>query len=867
MGAYYDDGALRSVASYDAPHGWPGKMLNKVERYYNQFGMVTTEFQHHSEGEPSSLEPTRVNYGYDVGASSPQQPVVHAPRLTTIEYPHGGKFDGRERFALWHGYTQANYSDALNRCNFLAQGVPLPNVSDPVLSGAQSRPQHQLVRYRYFGLNSFYYHFGGPGLGWDVSGDPPSPPQPGSGLRYGALDRFDRFSHLTWWNTGNDLLEGVSYGYDRVGNRLMRENRPQLAGSRTPITKQHDELYHYDALYRLKDMGRGTLNNPHPTIPAARPTLASRTRTQVWLLDQQDNWRAFLEDENGDGRADLLQTRKHDRSNRIEAVTNHGRPAEHRQVKYDDVGNMTKFHRLPDFDKEVSCEYDGWNRLVRVKHGKLTVGEYEYDGLGRRIVKRTFTPSGQPDETRHFYYTHDWRLLEERVEESGKKPWQGRTDRRYVWGLHGLDDLVCRDRDTNGNGTLDERLAVLSDGNGNIVSLYHIPIPGSGGTSQGLVERFEYDPYGRAWFMTPTFAARSESDYDWNVLYGGYYYDAETGLYHVRNRMYHPLYGRWLQTDPLGFEGSYNLYQYCFGSPLSYVDPTGEFPWIPVLFFLAIASSPALIAPSSDSEIDAESSAAIYREHQERQVREFANWVSFAVPMGTTRTLLGRAGIGALTNVGIHGGEDLLTLAGTGDLKKYRDSSGEFRYDQFAASYAFSAAFGAALPFGVTAMGRGVGSLWRRARARFRFAPNSGLARTSDWTTSRGVIRISDAHSGSSWRPYVHNHESVHRFFTPGAGVPSTQLSKIARARQILRLRGYQNSSILRYTEEAIAESYALYRRTGNLSKAIGIGSRFPITRGYVTVPGLLLEGGIGGTICVGLLYGAYEFGEYLFDE
>jgi hypothetical protein len=142
-----------------------------------------------------------------------------------------------------------------------------------------------------------------------------------------------------------------------------------------------------------------------------------------------------------------------------------------------------------------------------------------------------------------------------------------------------------------------------------------------------------------------------------------------------------------------------------------------------------------------------------------------------------------------------------------------------------------------------------------------------GLARTSDWTTSRGVIRISDAHSGPSWRPYVHSHESVHRFFTPGAGIPSTQLSKVTRARQILRLRGYQNSSVLRYVEEAIAESYALYRRTGNLSKAIGIGSRFPITRGYVTLPGLLLEGGIGGTIYVGLLYGAYEFGEYLFDE
>lgn len=98
-------------------------------------------------------------------------------------------------------------------------------------------------------------------------------------------------------------------------------------------------------------------------------------------------------------------------------------------------------------------------------------------------------------------------------------------------------------------------------------------------------------------------------------------------------------------------------------------------------------------------------------------------------------------------------------------------------------------------------------------------------------------------------------------------GVPSTQLSKVTRARQIVGLRGYQNSSILRYAEEAIAESYAQYRRTAKLFKAISIGSHFPIARGYVRVRGLLLEGGIGGTIYVGLLYGAYEFGEYLFDE
>ena len=105
-----------------------------------------------------------------------------------------------------------------------------------------------------------------------------------------------------------------------------------------------------------------------------------------------------------------------------------------------------------NLDKGLYCEYDGWNRLVHVRRGGRTVADYEYDGLGRRTVKRTFTPSGLPDESRHFYYTHDWRLLEERVEVSGKKPWLGPIDRRYVWGLRGLDDLVLRDREEKGSG-------------------------------------------------------------------------------------------------------------------------------------------------------------------------------------------------------------------------------------------------------------------------------------------------------------------------------------------------------------------------------------------------------------------------------
>ena len=571
---YDDEGRLHAITSFDAPRRGDnvGKTVNRVERSYNQFGLITSEFQIHSKEERYARDRTHVDYGYSVGP--------HAPRLTTVLYAHGGKYDSRERFALWHGYGDDAYSAAVNRCDVLAQGRLVQPTSDPVLSGAEAEAAHTLASYEYFGLADFYYQYTGEtfayGTGWDVTGAIPLTAQWDTGRLYGALDRFDQLQQLTWWNQETDFVEQLGYAYDRLGSRLTRRNRPKLADSTAPITNQHDEAYHYDELYRLKDMGRGTLNNPHATVPAVEPTLATRTLMQKWNLDQQDNWRVFLEDGNGDGMFETVQVRTHDRSNRVKTIMSGGPPV---SVAFDDVGNMSYIRDVTDptdLDKGLYCEYDGWNRLVHVQRGGRPVADYEYDGLGRRIIKRPYTPSGLPDRARHFYYTHDWRLLEERVEESGKKPWQGRIDRRYVWGLRGLDDLVLRDRDTSGDGTLDERLSALSDANGNIVSLYHNLIPGQGGTAQGLLERIEYDPYGRAWFMTPTFAARAESNHDWNILYGGYYYDAETGLYHVRNRMYHPLYGRWLQTDPFGFTDSYNLYQYCLSSPVTYVDPTGE---------------------------------------------------------------------------------------------------------------------------------------------------------------------------------------------------------------------------------------------------------------------------------------------------
>ena len=67
-----------------------------------------------------------------------------------------------------------------------------------------------------------------------------------------------------------------------------------------------------------------------------------------------------------------------------------------------------------------------------------------------------------------------------------------------------------------------------------------------------------------------------QSDYGANeIIYCGYRFDPESQLYYVRNRTYHPVLGRWVQGDPIGYSGGINLYGYVGGNPVETLDAMG----------------------------------------------------------------------------------------------------------------------------------------------------------------------------------------------------------------------------------------------------------------------------------------------------
>jgi RHS repeat-associated protein len=143
--------------------------------------------------------------------------------------------------------------------------------------------------------------------------------------------------------------------------------------------------------------------------------------------------------------------------------------------------------------------------------------------------------------------------------------------------------LVLRDRDSDGDGTLDERLWVVQDANYNVTVLLD--------NSGNVVERYVYDPFGSVTVLDADWNVLAASAFAWVYLHQGGRFDTTSGLYYFRNRDYSPTLGRWTSLDPLRYDaGDVYLYRIVFNAPTVFTDPSGQIFWIAFLISAAVVA-------------------------------------------------------------------------------------------------------------------------------------------------------------------------------------------------------------------------------------------------------------------------------------
>ncbi len=194
----------------------------------------------------------------------------------------------------------------------------------------------------------------------------------------------------------------------------------------------------------------------------------------------------------------------------------------------------------------ISYHYDSCDRLTGVVVGGR-VWSASYDPFGRRIEK------GFDDEAKTTYYWDDNRVCAE-ITPSGRV-------RIYVYAdkLSLVPFMFVE---------YDNAEQSQSEGRRYFIHVNQIGIPKRIDNDEGeAVWRASIEPYGQA-HINP------QSRIDFDIRFPGHWDDPEIGLFYNRFRYYSPELGRYLQSDPLGVAGGYNLYAYP-PAPLTQVDIFG----------------------------------------------------------------------------------------------------------------------------------------------------------------------------------------------------------------------------------------------------------------------------------------------------
>lgn len=359
---------------------------------------------------------------------------------------------------------------------------------------------------------------------------------------YGITYGWDNAGRLLTATAGGKTL---SYQYDGAGNRT-RVTWPEA----TPfyVTTTYDEL---NRPTFIKEMGTTTLAQYAYDDLSRRATVTlPNATTRTYGYDSQGMLQSLANDLAGTAQDvtfaytrnqaqdiksttwtnDLyawtgVQDTRNFTSNRLNQYTS----ASGTTIGYDGNGNLAN-------DGTWTYTYDAENRL-RTANASGVTGSLAWDAAGRL---RQTAISGT---TTNLLYD-DMRLVAEYDA-------AGNLLRRYVHGF-GVDEPLVK---YEGTGTT-AKTWYYADHLGSVVATAD-----SGGVSTGS---FSYGPFGDLGSTTPT-----------RFGYTGQQYIAQLALYHYKARFYSPKLARFLQPDPIRYEGGLNLYAYAGNNAINSNDPSG----------------------------------------------------------------------------------------------------------------------------------------------------------------------------------------------------------------------------------------------------------------------------------------------------
>ncbi|MBQ8925432.1 MAG: RHS repeat-associated core domain-containing protein, partial [Clostridia bacterium] len=221
----------------------------------------------------------------------------------------------------------------------------------------------------------------------------------------------------------------------------------------------------------------------------------------------------------------------------------------------------------------------------------LTYGNMEFEWTnGRTLSQITVNPEDENGTADVYSYTYDESGIRSSKTVNGVTTYFTTKDGVILSQTDGTNTMYFQyDNSGNPTGFLynGTQYFYLTNQMGDVIGITD--------NTGSLIATYTYDAWGEVLAVTPatTNSATQLAIANANPLrYRGYYLDAETGYYYLRNRYYDPSITRFINVDDFEIYSTFDFgrskclydgYLYCINAPASYIDPDGDIPdWVAI---------------------------------------------------------------------------------------------------------------------------------------------------------------------------------------------------------------------------------------------------------------------------------------------